>query len=197
MKERILEVARKEFVEKGFVDASMRNIASEIGITATALYRHYSNKEEIFEAVVAPAVKDWERLCDSESERQTSISRNEGLEAMWGNDVQVERIVDMIYKRFDEHKLLFFGSKGTKYEDFLHYIVTRVQKETLNFMDEIKKNGVPVNDVDEKNMHLLLSAQYTAMLEMVKHDYTYEEALKYAGTVARFFVEGWRKYLGF
>lgn len=75
--------------------------------------------------------------------------------------------------------------------------MTRAQKKTLNFMDEIKKNGVPVNDVDEKNMHLLLSAQYTAMLEMVKHDYTYEEALKYAGTVARFFVEGWRKYLGF
>lgn len=197
MKERILEAARKEFIEKGFSDASMRNIANEIGITATALYRHYSNKEEIFEAVVAPAVKDWERLCNSESDRQTSIGRNEGLEAMWGNDVQVERIVDMIYRRFDEHRLLFFGSKGTKYEDFLHYIVTRVQKETLNFMEELKGMGVPVNEVDEKDMHLILSAQYSAMLEMVKHDYSYEEAIKYAGTINRFFKEGWRKFLGF
>lgn len=197
MKERILEAARKEFIEKGFSDASMRNIANEIGITATALYRHYSNKEEIFEAVVAPAVKDWERLCNSESDRQTSIGRNEGLEAMWGNDVQVERIVDMIYRRFDEHRLLFFGSKGTKYEDFLHYIVTRVQKETLNFMEELKGMGVSVNEVDEKDMHLILSAQYSAMLEMVKHDYSYEEAIKYAGTINRFFKEGWRKFLGF
>ena len=197
MKERILEAARKEFIEKGFSDASMRNIANEIGITATALYRHYSNKEEIFEAVVAPAVKDWERLCNSESDRQTSIGRNEGLEAMWGNDVQVERIVDMIYRRFDEHRLLFFGSKGTKYEDFLHYIVTRVQKETLNFMEELKEMGVSVNEVDEKDMHLILSAQYSAMLEMVKHDYSYEEAIKYAGTINRFFKEGWRKFLGF
>ena len=197
MKERILEAARKEFIEKGFSDASMRNIANEIGITATALYRHYSNKEEIFEAVVAPAVKDWERLCNSESDRQTSIGRNEGLEAMCGNDVQVERIVDMIYRRFDEHRLLFFGSKGTKYEDFLHYIVTRVQKETLNFMEELKGMGVAVNEVDEKNMHLILSAQYSAMLEMVKHDYSYEEAIKYAGTINRFFKEGWRKFLGF
>ena len=197
MKERILEAARKEFIEKGFVDASMRSIANEIGITATALYRHYINKEEIFEAVVAPAVKDWDRLCDSESKRQISIGRDDGLEAMWGNDVQVERIVDMIYKRFVEHRLLFFGSKGTKYEDFLHYIVTRVQKETLNFMEELKERRVSVNEVDEKDMHLLLSAQYSAMLEMIKHDYSYEEAIKYARTINRFFTEGWRKFLGF
>lgn len=197
MKERILEVARTEFINKGFSEASMRNIASEIGITATALYRHYSNKEEIFEAVVAPAVNDWERLCDSETRRQTSIGRNDGLEAMWGNDAQSVIIVDMIYKRFDEQKLLFFGSKGTKYEDYLHQIVTRVQKETLKFMDELKESGISVNKVDEKTMHLLLSAQYTAMLEMVRHDYTYDEALKYTETVNRFYSEGWRQFLGF
>lgn len=197
MKERILEVARTEFINKGFSEASMRNIASEIGITATALYRHYSNKEEIFEAVVAPAVNDWERLCDSETRRQTSIGKNDGLEAMWGNDAQSVIIVDMIYKRFDEQKLLFFGSKGTKYEDYLHQIVTRVQKETLKFMDELKESGISVNKVDEKTMHLLLSAQYTAMLEMVRHDYTYDEALKYTETVNRFYSEGWRQFLGF
>lgn len=197
MKERILEAARSEFIEKGFSNASMRSIAKEIGITATALYRHYSNKEEIFEAVVAPAVNDWERLCDSESKRQPSIGREDGLEAMWGNNDQSRFVVNMIYEHFDEHKLLFFGSKGTKYEDYLHHIVTRVQTETLKFKDELEACGLPVNQVDEKNMHLLLSAQYTAMLEMVKHDYTYDEARGYAETVNRFFTEGWRKFLGF
>nr|MCR4868895.1 TetR/AcrR family transcriptional regulator [Lachnospiraceae bacterium] len=106
-------------------------------------------------------------------------------------------VVNMIYEHFDEHKLLFFGSKGTKYEDYLHHIVTRVQTETLKFKDELEACGLPVNQVDEKNMHLLLSAQYTAMLEMVKHDYTYDEARGYAETVNRFFTEGWRKFLGF
>jgi len=197
MKEIILEAARKEFIAKGFIDASMRSIARDIGITATALYRHYKDKEEIFESVVYPAVNDWERFCDSEGKRQTEIGRTDGLEAMWENDVQVERVVDMIYKRFYLHKLLFFGSKGTKYEDYMHHIVTRVQTETLKFMEELKGSGIHVNEVDEKNMHLLLSAQYTAMFEMVKHDYSYDEAMKYAGMVAAFFVDGWRKFLGF
>ncbi len=115
----------------------------------------------------------------------------------WEDDVQIRTMVDIIYAHFDEHKLLFFGSKGTKYEDFLHDIVVKVQTYTLNFMQELKEKGVPVNDVDEKDMHLLLSAQYTATLEMVKHDFPYEEALRYAGTVEYFFREGWRKYLGF
>ena len=196
-KERILEAARKEFMEKGFPNASMRKIAGEVGITATALYRHYENKEEIFEAVVSPAVKDWLEFCENENDRQTGTARTDGLEAMWDDDVQIKMIVDIIYTNFDEHKLLFFGSEGTKYTDFLHDIVTRVQEHTFAFMRELRANGVKVNDVDEKDMHLLLSAQYTATLEMVKHDFSYEEALRYADTVAYFFREGWRKFLGF
>ena len=65
----------------------------------------------------------------------------------------------------------------SEYADFLHELVTKVQDCTLRFMDELKDKGIKVNDIDEKEMHLLLSAQYSAMLEMLKHDYTYEEGV--------------------
>ncbi len=196
-KDKILEIAKQEFIEKGFSGASMRNIAKKVGITATALYRHYKNKEEIFEAVVSPAVKAWRQFCMEEAETQPELAWQEGLDAMWEEDVQMKRVVDMVYANLEVQKLLFFGSKGTKYEDFFHELVVNVQKGTLSFMEELKNRGISVNDVDEKDMHLLLSAQYTATLEMIKHDYSYEEALHYAETVACFFREGWRKYLGF
>ena len=72
-----------------------------------------------------------------------------------------------------------------------------VQAATLSFMKELKDSGVHINQVDEKEMHLLLSAQYSAMLEMVDHDFSYDEAIHYAETIASFFKEGWRKFLGF
>lgn len=196
-KEQILKAATEEFMEKGFKDASMRKIASRVGITAAALYRHYANKEDIFDAVVEPAVSAWENLCKTEEVRQTGTARREGVDAMWQDNEQAQIIVKLIYNDFDAHKLLFCKSDGTKYENYLHSIVTKVQEATLSFKDELEANGVHVNKVDEKEMHLILSAQYTAMLEMVYHDFSYEEAIHYSDTISEFFKEGWRKYLGF
>lgn len=196
-KDKILEVAKKEFIKRGFEDASMRSIASQVGISATALYRHYSNKEEIFEAVVGPVVEKWNRFCETERIRQTSTAWDHGLEAMWEDDRQLGMIVDMIYEDIDEQRLLFCGSEGTKYENFLHDLVTKVQKYTLLFMSGLEKSGVHVEHVDGKEMHLLLTSEYSCILEMLKHDFSYDEARHYAYTVAMFFTEGWRKFLGF
>ncbi|MCR5702158.1 MAG: TetR/AcrR family transcriptional regulator [Lachnospiraceae bacterium] len=196
-KELILQVARDEFMEKGFQEASMRKIAGQVGITATALYRHYASKEDIFDAVVEPAVNGWESMCKTEEKRQISTAYEHSIDAMWQDTEQAKLIVDMIYKEYDAHKILFCKSKGTKYEKYLHEIVTKVETATLGFMKEIEQNGVHVNHVDEKEMHLILSAQYSAMLEMVDHDFSYDEALHYADTLATFFKEGWRKFLGF
>ncbi len=196
-KSEIISIAKAEFMEVGFQEASMRKIASKVGITATALYRHYANKEEIFDAIVEPAVSSWFAMCKTEEIRQTGTAREQGLDAMWQDKEQARSIVDMIYKDFDAQKLLFCRSKGTKYENYLHEIVTIVQAATLSFMKELKDSGVHINQVDEKEMHLLLSAQYSAMLEMVDHDFSYDEAIHYAETIASFFKEGWRKFLGF
>ena len=35
------------------------------------------------------------------------------------------------------------------------------------FMKELEQKGVRINHVDEKEMHLILSAQYSAMLDMI------------------------------
>ena len=95
-KEIIIEKAREEFLEKGFQEASLRRIANQVGITATALYRHYSSKEDIFEAVVELAVKEWEALCVNEEIRQTGNARKNGIEAMWRDDLQTKTMVDLI-----------------------------------------------------------------------------------------------------
>ncbi|ANF49126.1 hypothetical protein A0O34_00500 [Chryseobacterium glaciei] len=48
MRKRILNGARKIFLEKGYENTSMRNIASEIDYSAGTLYFHFKDKSEIF-----------------------------------------------------------------------------------------------------------------------------------------------------
>jgi AcrR family transcriptional regulator len=47
-KEKIIKVATNLFSEVGYKSASVRKIASAVGIRESALYNHFKNKEEIF-----------------------------------------------------------------------------------------------------------------------------------------------------
>ena len=57
----ILEVGKQEFLEKGFLGASMRNIAFRLSVTTGALYRYYTDKESIFDALVKEAAETLEQ----------------------------------------------------------------------------------------------------------------------------------------
>ena len=52
-REKILEAGKKEFLEKGFRDASLRTIVKEAGVTTGAFYGYYKSKEDLFDALVA------------------------------------------------------------------------------------------------------------------------------------------------
>ena len=54
---KIHEAAEKEFLEKGFKDASLRNIVKTVGVTTGAFYGYYKSKEELFEALVGPVAE--------------------------------------------------------------------------------------------------------------------------------------------
>ncbi|MEG0291829.1 MAG: TetR/AcrR family transcriptional regulator [Anaerovoracaceae bacterium] len=51
-KEKILEVSLKLFAEKGYSSVYVGEIAQAVGIKAPSLYKHYKNKQEIFDSCI-------------------------------------------------------------------------------------------------------------------------------------------------
>ena len=51
-REKILNAAKREFLNKGFADTNVRAVAQEAGVTTGALYNLFKNKDGIFEALV-------------------------------------------------------------------------------------------------------------------------------------------------
>jgi AcrR family transcriptional regulator len=49
--QKILEVASKMFAERGFANASVRDICREAGTTAPVIYYYFGNKKGLFDAV--------------------------------------------------------------------------------------------------------------------------------------------------
>ena len=56
-KNRILECAKKEFLNKGFDKAQVGEIAKAANVTTGAIYRHFKNKEDLFFTLIEDVYK--------------------------------------------------------------------------------------------------------------------------------------------
>ena len=61
-RDRILEAARSCFGDHGFAGATVETIAAGAGVSNGLLYQFFRGKEELFQVVVADAVRDWVRV---------------------------------------------------------------------------------------------------------------------------------------
>ena len=85
-KEKILEEALKLFAQSGYMGTSMNEIASRLGVTKAALYKHYSSKQEILDSIVermnqmdAERIKEYE-MPHGEMEEVIAGSKNTAVE---------------------------------------------------------------------------------------------------------------------
>lgn len=194
--ERIIEAAKKEFMEYGFTDASLRRIAAEAGIQVGGLYKHFSSKEEMFASLVEPTI---EGLMDCFHRIENEYFDEIGIvkaEAKWEDQSETIRAMAYIYDHFDEFKLIICRSQGTKYESFTHVLAKLEEEVTLRYMNELRKSGIPINNIDEKEFHLLVTASVQAVFQAVIHDFTKDEAMHYAQTLERFYLPAWKALFG-
>lgn len=59
---RILEVALESFLEQGYHETSMQQIADSLGITKAALYYHFASKGNIVASLIEPLADEFEHV---------------------------------------------------------------------------------------------------------------------------------------
>jgi AcrR family transcriptional regulator len=63
-RERILDIAREQFGNRGYTGTSIADISAELGTTPAALYYHFRSKADILSALVAEPMAAYERLAE-------------------------------------------------------------------------------------------------------------------------------------
>ena len=129
--EKVKKAIKEEFLEKGFEDASIRSIGARAGMTSAGLYRHYADKEAMFNAMVEPLIESIKNWTARHTDKKYSLV-DEGVpdDELFG-ETFVDMIKEIILPRRDEFILLMSRSGGTKYENFIHDYVEENQKEFL------------------------------------------------------------------
>ena len=59
-RQRIQDVARELFTEKGVQRTSLQDIATRLGITKPALYYHFSSREDLVRSILQPLIDEGE-----------------------------------------------------------------------------------------------------------------------------------------
>lgn len=193
----IISAAKKEFLEQGFENASMRRIASEVGLTVGALYRHFASKEEMFSALVEPTIESLMSKYKEFCEQGYEVMKAGDVNRLWNeSESETKWLMSFIYDNFDAFRLIVCCSQGTRYESFVHDMALLEERTTLDYFKRMKKYGMSVKVPSKQEFHMLVTANVSALFEAVIHGFSRKQAMHYAKTLDEFFSAGWKKILG-
>lgn len=197
--EKIVKAAMREFREKGFEQASMKAVADAVGMTSAALYRHFASKQDMFAALVQPAVDELKKWEEKHIASSYDVLERKDVQMMWDfeADMSDARVVlDVMYGRQEAFQLLICCAGGTPYEHLVHDMIEEATDEMMHFLQSCKEHGISVRDIRRDEMHMLISAYMAALLQPIEHGYDRADAERYLRTMVDFFTPGWRLITG-
>ena len=192
---RVLQAAWEEFAEYGFEKASMRRIGQRCGMTVAGLYRHCRDKEDLFDQLVRPYVEKIDDWMEKHISRSLQSLQDHNVDLRQDSEIDLMR--GLIYPDIDAYRLILTGSRGTRYENWLHDLTRKQQDRMMEFLPVIRERGYAVKDISSEQLHILLSAYVQAMFEPVIHGFSREQALDCLELLETFFLPGWKQLLGF
>ncbi len=192
--EKIIECSLKEFLERGYNDASLRNIAGAAGVSTSTIYTRFKDKEGLFRYLLAPVFRLPVIMEETLKEYfSLSVKRQKEEYTRRGN-AGFSKVVDMIYEDYSAYKLLVSCSPGDTYKNYLEKLTDLDVRYTMIFLDEMNSSAHKEGRINEGFCRVVSTAFYSALFHCVEYDMTKEEASKYIDELRSFHARGWSAY---
>lgn len=189
---KILEIGKKEFLAKGYKDASLRGIVREAGFTQGAFYGYYPDKAALFDALVSEAADGLlENFKSAQQAHYDLIPQGKTAQSRELSTEYLNHFVHYIYDNFDAFKLVICCSEGTRYASYISDLVEIEVTQTQRYYEQLRQMGRLEGTVSPELHHMITSAYFTAVFETVAHDMSREKAIVYVNELATFFNCGW------
>lgn len=112
-RDRILNSAKKYFLEYGFQAAPLRKIAKDAGFTSGALYGYFDSKDALFYAITDPIAERLIKKLNEIKEEMDKIPDKTRLRQMGSAYYHhIPEIVEILLSDRDAVKLIVTGSRG-------------------------------------------------------------------------------------
>lgn len=193
--EAILIHAKKEFLEKGFAEASLRTIAQNAGVSTSTIYTRYSDKEGLFRFLAGEAVtklQEYVSLSLNSFEHLNIEEQKTGYREY--ADRGFDGLIDILYDCFDEFRLIVKCSPGGYYQEFLESLVKIDAESTRKFLITLGSESYRTGRINDGFIHVVCSGFYAGLFEVVVHDMPRDAAEVYIRELRSFYNSGWKEY---
>ena len=192
----IQRAALTEFLNKGFLGASLRQIVKNAGVTTGAFYGYFSSKEALFASIVEPhAAALMGHFMESQITFAELPEAEQPAHMGQASAAYIHWMVDYICDHADPVKLLLTRAEGTSYQHFVHNMVEVEVESTLRYMEVLRRLGQSVPDLDKDLCHIAASGMFNGIFEVVIHDMPRDTALRYVDRLREFYTAGWLKWM--
>lgn len=189
IKKNIAAAARKEFISKGFKNASMRTIAKNANIPLSSIYSYFKSKDEIFVHILSPLLQTLDYIF---LERESEVE----LEGSWVKNMQqwAEQLLQELTMKFrNEFFLLYFKSYGSSVENRCELYIESFAEKGVVYMQELTKIYPDMNtNISKFFLHSLGAQKFAVMGEIVSHKLTEQETKQFITDFVRYSCGGWQ-----
>ena len=200
-RKRLQECAMEEFLEKGFMKASLRSICKKAGVTTGALYFFFEDKDDLFASLVQEPLAGVREAMERHflGEKQ-AMEAGElfGEEAQEGDadDYQTTlNIVHELYRYRDRFRLLLERSQGSSMEGAVDEIV-RICEGHYRMLADMMQQHIGGEKISHDVIHCIAPMQIDVFVYAVTHIDTEAEAVRYMGHAVKYMVCGWYGVFG-
>lgn len=187
MEEKIIEVAKALFIEKGYAETSMSEIAAKAGINRPGLHYYFRTKDKMFEAVFGDILLSIvPKIFDIISQKDMNIER------------RIEEMIDTYYTLFiDNPKLpMFMMREINRDANLLIKTATQLNihekfRHSLDSIEQEMKEG-KLKQVPIRFMFYNISSLLT--IPFLTQDLTYSILLEEGETFEDMLKE-WKPYI--
>jgi AcrR family transcriptional regulator len=116
IRERIIEAARAEFLEKGFERASVRAITARAKTAKSNLYNYFQDKDRLFYAVLEPTLT--KVLQGLEAAKIYNVPKSAVAYTRNSQKFVVDKVMEFVFDHLTDLKLLLFHAQGSSLANF-------------------------------------------------------------------------------
>lgn len=191
----IVRVARREFLNKGFKETSMRVIAQEAGTSLSNIYNYYRSKDQLFSEVLAPAILAMERIFEDQN-REAGL--NIDFLRSGGFIPRFKRLItDLILQHREELNILFFKAQGSELESFRERLIERHTRGELDYLARFKAQYHEVEaGISDFFVHNMSSWWFSTLGELVMHELSRRQLECFITEYIEYATAGWKRLMG-
>lgn len=188
IRQRVLEIAKAEFLENGFEHASIRTIAAKAQTAKSNLYNYFPDKNALFCAVLAPALDQIQT--GLALAKQYNVPKEVSAYTLSSQQHVLSAIHRFLTENADDARLLLFRAQGSSLEHYKYAVLDSFAENMVEWTASIRTKR-PVSRLFIKTV----CSFYFNMIEQLLRGDVQAEADTFMQEISNFVYHGWKSVL--